>query len=361
MLPADTIISHSDASGGDEPIPLKHGDVVAGRYVVERVLGLGGMGLVVSASDRETGTLVALKMLRVHARRDPELLARFAREARTAKKLRSPNVARVIDVGELEGGAPFIAMEHLEGEDLAVLVRGAERLPVVEAVDLVRQACLGVAEAHAHGIVHRDIKPQNLFVTRGPGGERVLKVLDFGVARLEAEASISLTRSMQMVGSPGYMSPEAFRSSRTVDARADVWSLGVVLYELLTGRRPFGGMGLVEVATSVMSQPPPPLNEVCPEVPQGLAEVVHRCLEKSREDRFSSAAALADALAPFAGRKPRRRIVRTIAFCSMAVLLGAISMFAALYFFGRRHDAAQIRPDLPASSTGRTPAAIQPP
>jgi serine/threonine-protein kinase len=349
VLPADTIISTSASSSGEEPVPLKHGDVVAGRYLVERMLGRGGIGLVVSASDRETGKPVALKMLQMHARRDPELLERFAREARAAKKLRSPHVARVLDVGELAGGPPFIVMEHLDGEDLGSIVRSGEKLTVATAVELVRQACLGVAEAHAAGIVHRDIKPQNLFVTRGPRGQRVVKVLDFGVARWEREALMSLTQSTQLVGSPGYMSPEAFRSSRSVDARADVWSLGVVLYELLAGKRPFVGAGLVEMATSVMGQAPAPLAELRPDLPVGLAAVVHKCLEKERDDRYANAAALAEVLAPFVGasRGPRP-MLRMIAICSVSIALGALAAIAALKVAERQH-AREMRPDVPVS------------
>ncbi|MFS8068038.1 MAG: serine/threonine-protein kinase, partial [Byssovorax sp.] len=209
------------------------GELIAGKYRVDRVLGAGGMGTVFAATHVVLGQRVAIK--RMHPERIGRHNAgpRFLREARAAARLRSQHVARVIDVGVLEDGAPFIVMEHLDGEDLAALVDRRGALPVAEAVEYVLQAAEAIAEAHAAGIVHRDLKPENLFLSFDLAGAPCIKVLDFGISKLLGD-ELALTRAAVAVGTPLYMSPEQMVSSRDVDSRTDLWSLGVVLYELVT-------------------------------------------------------------------------------------------------------------------------------
>ncbi|MBZ0236189.1 MAG: serine/threonine protein kinase [Deltaproteobacteria bacterium] len=271
------------------------GTVIAQKYWVERVLGEGGMGVVMAATHLQLGQRVALKFLRPEAMKDAETVERFLREARAVVRLRSEHVCRVLDVGS-ENGAPFIVMEHLEGHDLATLVRqgGAMRVPL--AADHVVQACLGLAEAHAAGIVHRDLKPSNLFLTRRPEGTALVKVMDFGIAKAHGRMDARLTDSAAIMGSPSYMAPEQLKSARDVDARADVWSLGVVLFELITARRPFDADSIAEIAAKVTLDPPAPLPLT---LPRGFAELVLRCLEKDPARRFPSVGALAQALAPY--------------------------------------------------------------
>ncbi len=241
------------------PLPVKPGEELLGKYRVERVIGTGGMGAVVAATHLELEQTVAIKFLYTHAQNHPEALARFKREARAAVKLRSEHVARVIDVGQLESGAPFIVMEYLEGEDLGdvILARGA--LASNEAVGFVLQACEAVGEAHSLGIVHRDLKPKNLFLTKTAKGLPLVKVLDFGISKLITGDDLSLTRTQSVIGSPNYMSPEQLRSARDVDQRADIWALGAILYELLTSHVPFPAETVTQLTAMVIADPPTPI------------------------------------------------------------------------------------------------------
>ncbi|HUH02702.1 MAG TPA: protein kinase [Kofleriaceae bacterium] len=276
---------------------MQAGEVLAGKYRIERVLGEGGMGLVCAAMHEHLRQRVAIKFLLPAALARQETVARFLREARAAVQLKSQHVGRVIDVGTLETGAPYIVMEYLEGCDLSEL-RGPQALPPHEVVDYVLQACEALAEAHALGIIHRDIKPANLFVTRQPDGSALVKVLDFGIAKVSPlDADFDMTKTQAVMGSPGYMSPEQLRSTRDVDVRADIWSLGVVLYELMAGRAPFVADSFSDLCIKIAMDPPPPL--VAPHVSPDLAQVVARCLEKDPSARFSNVAELAAALAPF--------------------------------------------------------------
>ena len=223
------------------------GDVLAGKYRVERVLGSGGMGVVVAAMHLTLQERVALKFLLPEGAKKEETVTRFLREARAAAKIKSEHVARVSDVGTLESGAPYLVMEYLDGSDLSALLRRDGPLPPRDAVEYVLQACEALAEAHAVGIVHRDLKPANLFLARHAGGAPRIKVLDFGISKLTArDPSMppddpSMTRTRAWLGSPLYMSPEQMRSARDVDTRTDIWALGVILYELLSGKPPFDG------------------------------------------------------------------------------------------------------------------------
>lgn len=292
----------------------KPGEVLAGKYVVERVVGAGGMGVVVAARHEELDRRVALKFLLPAAARAGDAKARFLREARAAVGLKSEHVARVLDVGTLESGAPYIVMEYLEGSDLRDLVERRGPLPTEEAVDYVLQAAEAVAEAHALGIVHRDLKPANLFVTARNDGTAMVKVLDFGISKVlqtTASADHGLTGTDVVMGSPSYMSPEQIRSAKHVDTRTDIWALGVVLYELLTATPPFDGDNVATLSAQICMDAAAPIE--APGVPEGLSAVVMRCLEKAPEARYQNLAELAVALAPFAPDSSRhlaQRIAR---------------------------------------------------
>ena len=276
------------------------GEVLAGKYRVERVLGSGGMGMVVAARHIELGQRVALKLMLKEAMADPAHAERFLREARAAVQLQSAHTARVLDVGRLANGEPFMVMEYLEGEDLDELLHRTGTLPPHRAVDLMMQVCEAFAEAHALGMIHRDIKLKNLFLTKTVDGRPFVKVLDFGLAKQigVGQKDISLTATSAVFGSPQYMSPEQMRSAKDVDARSDIWSIGVCLYELLTGRVPFDANGLAEICAMVLKDPVPPPSQFAP-VPPDLEAVVMQALEKDPSKRFQTVAELASALEPW--------------------------------------------------------------
>ncbi|MFO0761909.1 MAG: protein kinase [Byssovorax sp.] len=286
--------------------PVRQGDVLAGKYRVDKVLGVGGMGVVVAAMHLELDQRVALKFLLPAAADKPEVIARFAREARAAAKIKSEHVARVSDVGTLESGLPYIVMEFLDGADLAEMLGERGRLPVSQAVGYILQACDAIAEAHARGIVHRDLKPGNLFIARQPDGSEKLKVLDFGISKAVITASdpsgledAKLTKTTDIFGSPMYMSPEQLRSARDVDHRADIWALGAILMELLTGKAPFEKNTIAEIFGAILHERAPLLRDRLPSAPEELERVVDRCLQKDADQRFPHVANLAQALLPF--------------------------------------------------------------
>jgi serine/threonine-protein kinase len=282
-------------------IPVNVGTVIGGKYRIERILGSGGMSVVALAKHLELEQEVAIKFLGPALDR-AECAERFRREARAAARIRSPHVARVLDFGVLEDESPFMVMEYLEGNDLAEELDRRRTLPVPEIVGYVLQAVEALAEAHANGIVHRDIKPENLFLCHLPDRTRSIKVLDFGISRSFGGPApeLALTKTATFIGSPLYMSPEQMRSPRHVDHRTDIWSLGAVLYEAVSGRPPYVADTIPELCTLVLQEKPPQLSALCRDLPAGFEEVVFRCLEKDREERFANLAELAQALAPFA-------------------------------------------------------------
>jgi serine/threonine-protein kinase len=283
------------------------GSVLAGKYRVEGVLGVGGMGVVLSVTHLVLHERVALKVLHAEGARP----ARILREARAAAKLRGLHVARVLDAGVLADGGPFVAYEHLSGQDLGDLELP---LPVSQAARLVLQLCEALAEAHRAGIVHRDLKPSNVFLTTAPDGSMVAKLLDFGLAKFVDEPTSELTQSAAIVGSPLYMAPEQIRDPRHVDARVDLWALGVLMHELLSGRRPFEGQSSTAVLAAVAADAPIGLAEHAPQAPSELCALVAECLIKDPNERLSNLAELAQRLAPFTpgGAEHAERVQRIL-------------------------------------------------
>ncbi len=289
--------------GPDKLGGLKAGQVLADRYRVEGPLGRGGMGVVVAARHLQLDTRVAIKILLPGMMDHQEAVTRFAQEARAAVKITSEHVARVLDVCALENGRPYMVMEFLDGDDLATWLEERGPLAVEQAVEFLLQTCVALADAHALGIVHRDLKPSNLFVVRRSDGQLVIKVLDFGISKTaswgEAQADRAVTHSLAVMGSPLYMSPEQMQSSKDVNAQTDIWALGVIAYELLTGRVPYDGASIAEIAVKVAIGRPPPICRLRPGVPEGLQAAILKCLEKARSERYENVAEVARALAPF--------------------------------------------------------------
>jgi predicted Ser/Thr protein kinase len=315
---------------------VHEGQILAGKFRIERVLGQGGMGVVVAATHIQLDERVALKFLLPEALGNPEAVARFAREARAAVKIKSEHVARVSDVGTLESGSPYMVMEYLEGRDLADWVRHSGAMRIPDAVEFVLQACEAIAEAHALGIVHRDLKPANLFVTQRVDGSPCIKVLDFGISKLTTPGSNSdmgMTRTSAVMGSPLYMSPEQMSSTRNVDARTDIWALGIILYEVLTGRVPFEAETMPQLCGMILQDPPRPLRALRQDVPEALERVVLRCLQKNRDARFANVAELAAALAPFGpagAQRSAERIARVLGTSGAASAAFSVPGSAAL-------------------------------
>jgi serine/threonine-protein kinase len=311
--------------------PLAPGDTVGGRYRVGKVIGEGGMGIVFEATHLGLETEVALKVIRSDLGSDAEFVLRFVNEARAAALLKGEHIARVYDVGTLESGEPYLVMERLEGIGLEAFLEHVGPLEPAAAVRLLLEVCEGLAEAHALSLVHRDIKPANLFLSRYPDGRTVLKILDFGIAkRLTDKRRRTLTDPAQSLGSPWYMSPEQMMDSAHVDARTDIWSLGVLLYELLTGEHPFDGRSVPEVCAKVLRGPAPSVRELRRDVDRGLDAVILGCLEKDPERRLPDVRTLAESLLEFAPVSPSKAGHPTLGSLTPLAGLG----FRRSYFSG---------------------------
>jgi serine/threonine-protein kinase len=279
------------------PIPNSWVGRTVGKYRVDSALGVGAAGVVYRATDLAAGAEVAIKVLHQTMAGDPVIRGRFDREIRAARELESPHVVRVLDVIE-DDGVPAVVLELLRGRDLAQVLEEDDLLPIRVAVGYLIEACEGVAVAHARGIVHRDIKPANLFLAESMDGRITVKVLDFGVSKVSWDDRVH-TAGEETLGTPSFMSPEQLESSKTADVRADVWSLGVVAYELLTGRLPFPSKNTAQLCVQIMVEPHPSLKKHRAEIPDALARIIDTCLHKPRDLRYPDAAALRDALVGF--------------------------------------------------------------
>ena len=276
------------------------GDVIAGKYRIEAVLGRGGMSVVYRATHLQLDQQVAMKVLSTEALLFPEYVVRLKREARVVSRIRNEHVVRVHDIGELTpGGVPYLVMECLSGLDLAAVLTRRGPFPVELAVECVLQACEALAEAHALGIVHRDLKPANLFLTEAVDGSACVKVVDFGISRMARAGSSglsALTDPGTALGTPSYMAPEQMEAAASVDARADIWALGTILFELLVGKPPYTGQSLPQIFMKIMRSPPPSVSVVRSGVPNVIDAIIARCLRIEAKDRFQSVAELAWAL-----------------------------------------------------------------
>jgi serine/threonine-protein kinase len=297
------------------PLPVTTGELVGGKYRVGKLMAHGGMGVITAGTHVGLEQPVAIKFIRAELLGTREHVERFMSEAKITAKLASPNVVRVIDVGMLPSRVPYLVMERLEGVDLQAVLERRGQLSVGEAIGYALEVCDALSEAHAFGIIHRDIKPENLFIDQGLGRRPVLKLLDFGIAKRTDGRAKALTRSGEVVGSPSYMSPEQLTTPDLVDQRTDIWSVGVVLYELLAGRAPFADRTVAAICRQVLRSVPTPLAHYRGDVPAELERVILRCLEKAPHARFACAEDLARALrafqSPYQGSFAVARAVRT--------------------------------------------------
>lgn len=275
---------------------IKPGDLIDDTYHVLRILGEGGMGVVVEARDMKLDALVAIKFMKPEVLAEREVVERFLQEARALARLKSQHAVKVYSLGTYQG-APFIVMEHLEGAPLNRYLDRRGHLPPEEAASYLLQACEAIGEAHSLGIFHRDIKPANMFLAKGASGKTILKVLDFGIAKMVRQTDETLrkggglTGTYTIMGTPMYMSPEQMRSTRDIDGRSDIWSLGVVLYELVTGEWPFEGESIYELQKAIIELPP-----IRRQLPPAVEAIIHQCLQKERTSRFQTVEEFAAAL-----------------------------------------------------------------
>jgi serine/threonine protein kinase len=303
------------SAGAWLPPGIKDDKAFNDKYVIERHLGRGGSGVVVCARHRALDARIAIKFL-LPSSEPTKAIARFTAEARAAKRLTNVHVVRIDDIATLESGVPYMVMEYLEGADLERTLQETpnRQLPIPDAIDFVLQASEAVAESHSLGIVHRDLKPSNLFCVHGADGLPMIKVLDFGISKVTASER-AITMGGQILGSPPYMSPEQYESAADVDRRTDIWSIGVVLYEFLTGQQPFAGTDPFSLRQRIRQSTPRPMIELRRDLPRELAAIVARCLEKDARRRYPNLAELAKALWPCAPSRSRPSVacvVRTL-------------------------------------------------
>ncbi len=274
-----------------EPVEVSSGVVIDQRYRVQRLIGRGGIGLVYLCHHEVLEKPVAMKVLRPEYADQPEVIERFVNEARAASAIKSKHIVNTLDIGSLPSGAPYFIMEHVDADTLASILQARHALPIAEAVEVVRQMADGLGAAHTAGIVHRDLKPENVFVGRESDGATLVKIFDFGVAKV-TRARSRLTHVGAIFGTPSYMSPEQARG-QAVDPRADIYALGIMLFEMLAGHLPFDGDDPLAVMAQHVDAPVPPLKTPAGEaVPPAVEAVVRRCLEKNRDDRYPSVAEL---------------------------------------------------------------------
>jgi len=344
MLVAGVTTTGGKVGSAIEGTRLKIGDVFDAKYRIERVLGMGGMGVVLEAAHVTTRDRVALKLMQEKILGDPTTVARFEREARAISKLQSDHVTRVVASGKVAGIGPYIALELLDGANLEEIVDRDGPLPCDLAASYVLQACDAIAEAHRLKIIHRDLKPDNLFLTKRGDGSPLVKVIDFGISKMQSEGEhdLTLTKSkFAMMGSPLYAAPEQL-SNTTVDERVDIWSLGAILFRLVTGRTPFDGATFAQLAAKVLRDPPRNARRLRPDLPDGLAIVIKRCLAKDPAERFRTAGQLAEALEPFslAAFVPVRKRRKKSYALLIAVVVAFLASFAGafgLWRYRRRH------------------------
>lgn len=297
-------------ASGTPHIAFKEQDIIANKYRLVRELGKGGMGAVWEATHIEMGTRKAIKfMLANPSELSSESIERFRREAIAAGQLTSEYVIKAQDIDTLPSGELYIVMEYVEGKPLDKVLKEQGPLPLDLAAMYTLQVCKALQQAHRFGIVHRDLKPPNFLLSSDAEGRPCIKVFDFGIAKVTAPlttaAEADLTRTSEVMGTPFYMAPEHFRSMKELDARADIWALGVILYEVITGVRPFRGSDVGKIAVAVCTQSPEPPSRIYPAIPKEFDRIVLRCLEKEPENRFQSAEELAKALMPFAADPAR--------------------------------------------------------
>jgi serine/threonine-protein kinase len=299
-------VSQADEYNELEGVP-EPGEIIVGKYRIEHLIGLGGMGCVVAATHLGLEQRVAIKFLLARYASNAQHVMRFEREAKAAARLKSDHVAKVLDVGVLPSGTPYMVMELLEGEDLAARLQQGP-LPLADAADILLEASEGLAEAHRAGIVHRDLKPGNLFLAQQSDGSTRVKVLDFGISKIVDGPGTDLTKTSTLMGSPLYMSPEQMMSAKGTDARSDIWALGCILFECVSGRPPFLAETLPEVCSLILTSPPAKLRELAPHLPIELEAAIERALVKLPEDRYADLGEMAAEVAPFAGARGRESV-----------------------------------------------------
>jgi serine/threonine protein kinase len=309
---------------------LREGVLVSGKYRIEKLIARGGMGLVYRASQPMIARRVALKVVRPELLSHPDAAEKLINEACVLGQFQNDHVCRILDAGRLEDGAPYLVLEYLDGTDLRVLLNRENRIEPRRAVDWMMDLLEALAEAHALGIVHRDVKPENLVLAQTPSGESV-KLLDFGIcfARHVPGADERRLSEGNSVGSPHYMAPEQISSPDSSDHRIDIWSVGVVLFELLSGEPPFEGDNAMSICAQVLAREPVALTQLVPSLPAGLAQVVARCLSKEPDQRHADVLELAEALAPYAtdgASEALPRIRRTLSYAPPAPMDAAKPM-----------------------------------